>query len=435
LLALQENVPKVEKQIEEISESIAGQYQNLTLGNMAKFNEFRDQFKDIDERIFFVELYAGINEQVLQLREGKAASDKEKIHIHQQLLYMDEETLFSYNQGGLNFEGVKDFDKWVCKPENISRILPEQKCIVAFRVRRNEKDYGSHIHWFDKFYMKEMDKQTYLLVRNGENLYRILSDADFSPRLFPMENEIGEAQFKKIDVFDRDKEPEIITPESVEFDDHYDKMVEVLRRYQRIVFVVQGLLDRSMVFHPHQPINLYKQEDFDNSIVLVRDEENCLPNLTITIEEYQNRLNSSLKKGDYVAVANVFIHGGNVKRYDRDRCIKFNDEYHTLPLRPRRPYDAKEMPDVVQVCKIAKDKSFVIVEWEADYNTWNRYDGYVERHKTFREKIPMMFVLNASAYTQNDYKLFMCDRALKGKYLTWASLLLPCEKWHINKNK
>jgi hypothetical protein len=444
LLALQENAPKIEKSVKELSEAIACQHRNLFLPDLARLNQLKDKISDIDERIFFVELYAGVREQVVQLREGKPAPDTDKICIRQQLLFMDEETLFDYDKGGIECESIGEFDEWVARPENVSRIMPESRCIVAFQVRRHRKDYGDSLHWYIKACKEWNDKNTYLLLRNGENIYRIISEADFSPRLFPMQNEIGEAQFKdvktdyrwnnKSKTHDRIETVEHITPESTKFDDHFDKMMQLLRHYQRIVFVVQGLLDRSIVFHPHPKINLYKQSDFDNYITLIRDEENCIPNSTMTLEEYQKQLNSCLKKGNFVAVANQYRHG-EWSKYGNDVYVNFNGKGHTVK-RPRlRSWKAVSMPSVVEVDRVAKDRSYVIVSWPQEYEVWHRWHGESTLKYRSREKVPTTFVLNASAYTPGDFRMFLCDHALKGQYLSWASLLLPCEEWYTEKRK
>ena len=185
---------------------------------------------------------------------------------------------------------------------------------------------------------------------------------------------------------------------------------------------------------PHQPINLYKPADFDANIVLVRDEEKCLPNLTITLEEYQKQLNSTLKKGNIVSVANQFRHGERSK-YGSDYYVRFDGKSYTIKRPKLKSYKANDMPVLVRVDRVAKDKSYVVVSWPQEYDIWDRYYGERIMKYRSREKVSITFVLNASAYTPGDFRMFMCDRALKGKYLSWASLLLPCEGWYNSGKK
>ena len=50
--------------------------------------------------------------------------------------------MFNYTDGGMDFGDIGKFDKWVATPENLNRVLPDQRGIVAFQVRRHGKNYG-----------------------------------------------------------------------------------------------------------------------------------------------------------------------------------------------------------------------------------------------------------------------------------------------------
>jgi len=51
------------------------------------------------------------------------------------------------------------------------------------------------------------------------------------------------------------------------------------------------------------------------------------------------------------------------------------------------------------------------------------------------EWIPTKFVFNVSDYVPNDYRMFLCDRALQGQYLRWAPFLLGAEDWIQDRKK
>lgn len=118
------------------------------------------------------------------------------------------------------------------------------------------------------------------MIRNGEQVYRIWTEIDFSPRLIPLHNEIGEKQFIVTDYFRQGSRK--VTREDVEFDDHAKAMRDLMTKYNRIVLLIQGLLDRSEVFHPHLPIMLSDEQSFYRHVKLIRDEEIGLPSNHLT---------------------------------------------------------------------------------------------------------------------------------------------------------
>jgi len=215
---------------------------------------------------------------------------------------MDEETLFDYDKGGMDFQKLEQFDEWVVRPNNLERILPEKKGIVAFRVRRKKKDYGEFRTLQDVLIAMNknaFNMETYLLIRNGENVYRIASDISFAPRLVPFKDEIGVKQFMTInDWYDKDFKSEVIGPDSIKFDSHVKDQDALIKKYNRIFIFIQGLLDRSSVFHPHPSIKLNIPEQINVFINCIRDEEEVLPNFNaVTWETYRDEINKSLKKG------------------------------------------------------------------------------------------------------------------------------------------
>ena len=117
-----------------------------------------------------MELYVGLKESVKHIKEGKPAPADTPITIRQLLLYMDEETLFDYKSGGMDFKSLDHFDKWVVKAKNLNRILPEQRGVVAMQIRRGEKDYGeanSLLEAWNQYLDNAANKWTYLLIRNS----------------------------------------------------------------------------------------------------------------------------------------------------------------------------------------------------------------------------------------------------------------------------
>lgn len=445
LVVLKHSLPDLEKEMSELSDEFATASRNLVLPYVFKMEAVKDILGCVDDRIFSLDLYCGIQEDLVKIKSGESAPFDTKISVRQQMLFMDEEALIDYDKGGMDFGSIDKFDEWVVKPNNLNRILPDQRGIVAMKVRRHKKEYGDPRDLSQAIVFAEWHKQdlsTYLLIRNGQNVYRISSQTDFSPRLIPKLNEIGKEQFLKInnrynwDTHERVRTETLITPESVEYDSHMKHMENLIKQYNRIVIVIQGLLDRSTVFHPHPVINLSRMDDMLKWIELVRDEENVLTSNRLTWEEYRDQLNKTLKPGKWVKID----HDYNEK-YEDGCTPSYGDDWR---YKMKRGFAVNQMPKIIKVTSVKRDKTAVKVSWpwgqlqnpikiwqpDPDKPGWGHYDYDYSTNRMCHEWIPVEKVLNISDYTPGDYKLFLCDRSLQGEYLKWAPYLLDAEKWN-----
>lgn len=195
--AKDETLPALFNQIEGASNELKMWMKAELLPVHAMANKAKSVIKEVEDRIFNVEIYAGISEEAILVRDGEPAPATEKLRVFQNLLYMDEECLLDYRGGGLDFSKEKDFDRWLAKKANADRILPFPRCLVAMQVRRYTKDrsedaryqglLGAHI----KFEHEQFDKKTYLFVRNGDRIFRINSQMDFKRLIFPSRGEFS----------------------------------------------------------------------------------------------------------------------------------------------------------------------------------------------------------------------------------------------------
>jgi len=182
-----ETLPGLFKQIEEAHKIMAAWMQIETLPSKAQLAMMEQSIDTIDDRIFTVSIYAGLAETLEKIADGAPAPNDTKVTLFQRRHYMDEECLANYSSGGMDFSSIDKFEEWLCKPENRSRILPLQRCIVAFRVRRNrkERDGVSLGDWIRIQGEDAADKTTYLYVRNGEQVWRLRTQIEFDEQLFP----------------------------------------------------------------------------------------------------------------------------------------------------------------------------------------------------------------------------------------------------------
>jgi hypothetical protein len=421
--AKDETFPQLTEEIEKLSGDLAVQTRNMYLPTQLKMEQLKGQIGVVEDKIFTVELYVGVHEQVRQIKKGKPAPADEPIAVRQMLLYMDEECLFDYKSGGMDFRSLRKFDRWVVKKKNLDRILPEPRGIVAMQVRRHDKDYGPIESFFDAWVQMELSQKnmrSYLLIRNGANVYRIGTAMSFTPRLIPKKGELmSEKAFTKEhrsynrDRHEDDIEKELITPEHLEYDKHLDEELGRIKKYNRIILILQGLIDRTAIFHPMPRVNLGDSTVMGKWIKPVRDEENALDSGLVTWKEYQSRLNASLRKGK-------FVYGA--RAYWLKECKNRRSGYYSKPYSFSKVHAVKRDRSAVKV----------VFPWGETRWQYDSYKGWVAPYESERRVnlwVPMDRVINVTDYNLGDYKMFLCNRALQGAYLEWAKYLLSAEDY------
>ena len=141
----------------------------------------------ISDKIHTVELYAGLHEQLIKVRDGDPASIDTKVHLMQRRHYMDEECLVKYEAGGMSFKDIKAFDKWLARDENFTRLLPHDRCLLAFRIRRYDRrtDENTIEAFISLWHENNENRATFLYIRNGRQLWRMETSVEFEAELFP----------------------------------------------------------------------------------------------------------------------------------------------------------------------------------------------------------------------------------------------------------
>jgi len=275
-----------------------------------------------------IELYLGVNEDIIQIQEGAPASANEPINFYQEVLYMDEE-VGDWHDGGLDFTKIEQFDEWLLRKDHLNLFL-SKKGVRVFRPRRygkrgGEQRIGNHfVH--NPYLVNKLDpedKQTYIIIRNGDNVYRIWADHIIYPYLFPKQNELQ----KLIDEMEKSINYQNFKKEQIE---------DFIDRYKFNFCLLQGLLDRSDVLTPHEPVNLFKEGLESPYVNFVYDAEyKRVGNGRPDYWQFVKEVNNDLKVGSRVIFLNEYVQGVQ-DRFDeryyswrRDR-----DDDWGLPVKP-----------------------------------------------------------------------------------------------------
>jgi hypothetical protein len=500
-LAKKETLPKLFEAIREKNESMARWMSAETIPMKAQADGLKSIINKINDRIFSVELYAGLSEQVERIKDGEPARLTEKVRLFQRRCYMDEECLAHYESGGMEYRDLRDFESWLCRPENLSRILPHPRCIVSFKVRRRMKD-REIVNPIDIFHASaaiQADESTFLYIRNGEQVFRMRTAIQFGSSLFPDAERsrlrgkiwatedanptlVGDDEHKgmveehrrKTAEWEADKkayEAALRTPEAraaakkrglkkpdwtcldhmpglrhpsmfgprmdnfvpfdrgtVYFDDIKAKVEGEMKDHNRIALVVQGLLDRSPVLHPHPPWQIWTEAGFNSALELVFDDSRGLgPGDKPDFEAYRSRLNATLKTGSVtVGQQTAWMRAEADKEAERRRG-DYRHHGETFTREFYQPYGNPGPGGLAKTLSVS-NKGRCTWSWMRDLE---RSSGKVRASFSCDAKK----VLNVDAYRPGDFKIFFADPRTRAEYLKWAPLLLAAEDYHAGVRK
>lgn len=484
ILAKTTTLPDLFSAIEASNKEVKMWMKARLIPTRAEVAELKEAIGGVEERIFHVELYAGLIESVVQIRKGKPAADGEKIRLMQRRAYMDEECLARYEAGGMRFKDLRAFDRWLARPDNFQRILPFPRCVVAFRVRRHRADDWPVSMWdfFRMMQEENLDKSTVLYLRNGNQLYRLQTAIEFGEQLFPdmdrrkldgklwakihseaVEELLTEGQHEQLLEDERKREQEederiarlpkskrcfpwnsrnhlrsyfdkyvFFSPDTVYYDDITAYIQQQIKEHNRLVLVLQGLLDRSPVFLPHPPWSLWSKEGFEAALELIYDDARALSvGDKPDFEAYRAKLNASLRAGSVTVGQEDAWERIEARKENKRRARDGRYNRTEFTLKRHRPYGNDGPGLLAHVVKYARTGT-CLYEWKRPRarDNW-RTDA--ELVHTCKLKLPKSQILNVSAYTPGDYRLFFDDPRTRAEYLQWAPLLLVAEDYHAGK--
>jgi hypothetical protein len=422
--AKEKTLPDLFKEIEEQHEMLAIWMKANLVPMKAELEKMETSIEVIDDRIMTVELYAGLTEELVQIKEGKPADNDTKVSLFQRRHYMDEECLANYQAGGMDFKNIKAFDKWLLKSENLDRILPLERCVVAFQIRRFSKERkGTRLSDFIRIMAEEQaDKATFLYIRNGEQVFRLETAIDFGEQMFPDQDRstllgggniyietswrsskpevIGQREYDvhmegvkerwdeylalkaRYDALSEEdkknsfrilgghvwephesKKYELCTPGSVFYDDAMKQVARAAMEHNRVAVVLQGLLDRSPALHPHPPWRLLTPEGFVAGLELIYDDSKALsPGDAPSFEAYRAQLNKSITRGTLTIGQEDLWERAMAEKENERRDRSWRSRSSDYELEHFRPYGNPGPGFIAPVAKLGRNGNCTF-EW------------------------------------------------------------------------
>lgn len=479
VLAKNEQLPALFEAIKEANENLATWMKAPSMPMLALLGKMEASVEDIDQRIFAVSLYAGLAEEAVQCCDGAPTSSLERLHVMQRMAFMDEECLANYRTGGMTFKEIDGFDAYIAESENRDRLLPFPRCLLAMRVRRNEKErdsFGDIGQMRVNIALAMDDKLTFLYVRNGEQVWRISCEMDFGTLIFPdrsvynplepkmvemwgdqvrgymslsewetrkAEYEIGLASYKRWEMENpgaswiqnphreygwaprfRPDSWKPVDHTNVYFDDVMADMGKKIAEYNRVALIIQGLFDRSLVLHPHPPVHTWTAEGFDKAVELVYDGTGTIAHgVPPDFEEYRARCNATLKVGSMVVGQDDFWQRKEAIKEGKRRDREWRDKSRYRPTY-FVPYGDPGPGYVAQAVRCTS--SSATFEWEREGRSGETRGYKLKTSVT----VPKEHLFNIDAYQLGDFKRFFADSRTRMNYLKWAPLLIAAEEYH-----
>jgi hypothetical protein len=408
LAGFQGDIRKFTHAMERRTKAIAAIMSEQTAVVAAKAEELERLANLANGAVAAMDVYLGVGEERHRVKKGRPAPADEKIVIRQLVLAMDEESAIAADKGGMDFQQVGEFLKWIKNPAHLQQVLPEQKGIVALRPRRHNKSYGDP---WTEMRAEKANARTYWLLRNGENVWVVTNTLNVGFHIIPLLNEYDQ-------IFTRDdpsssfrsraaKKP--IRPGDDEWMDAMRKADDRKRHYMKILLFLQHLLDHTVVFlpKPEGGINLMSERLHEKWVHYVYDAEpsRLLPTGRPSYTAWMADLMARLDVGMRV-----------IRGYHSDYYDDCDPKYQRVrPVNGPHP----KRDQIYTIEKRENEKTLVFYFERGDVvrrGGWGGSYGPAKNRASYRVFKSDKHILNFDLATVYDMRFYLSDRVNRHEY-------------------
>ena len=327
-LDLQQEVEREREEIKRERDALEARLRERTAALEKRLAPLRAELARLEEMSWTVDLYLGRHETVELIKDGAPAPADTPLTLRQMVLAADEESLILGEEAKFDHRHMETFIEWLCKSDkNRDRIIPDQRGVVVVVPTRQKRNYGNV---FENSSRQEQNERAHWILRNGERLYLMVTDPELAvgPRILPRRDEFVQYFYSRFT-----NEP--LEPGSAKWVDAEERADAHHRHYMRLMLVLQGIVDRSVAFHPlpEGGINLMSITSQDRgTVVLMNEEDRALTDGRPSFREWQASLNALLRPGLRVVL------GRGIDEYDDKQTYTGNDRI-TPPKASHPPID------------------------------------------------------------------------------------------------
>lgn len=358
----------------------------------------RKQLRNIQNTIGLLEFYSTENLDIQQVCEGIPAPAGTPLAIRQRILFMDEEMAVIDTDGqGLDYKDTGRFAEWLKTPANRDIIVPEQRCVVCMKPRRYRKSYNGDA--YENARKNEWNHHTFIVMRNGENVYMIESDDIYIvDAAIPRKSDIEEMRrlLSSNSSFDKDRGEKL--------------QDSLLWRSAFFAMIIQGIADNTEVFSPKTP-HLSVIKNIGVEYVFDDEEDTLIGTGLPPFREFVKQTAQTIRRGSRIVYAGYRVSGGHPNRYYVGYPGEFN---YNGPATPA--------PGIYNVDDINGNlTSFTYLPDEEIYNR----DSWGTHQRTRRERwiIDPTRVLNFDVLTMDILEKYLHDRTQRESYESWIPMV------------
>lgn len=286
-----------QKEVRDLIEQEKNRLQQMQWALEKELAPLKEKVARMGDGIHALNIFLGRGEEIIVVRDtGERAPADAPITVRQMVLAMDEESLIAVDSGGMDFQDVDVFAAWLDNDDHIAQVIPDQKGVVAIVPRRAPKKYEDP--WMADAAAEE-NARTYWIIRNGECLWITTTEFTVGNRVVPSDKEFTSLfETRQMDYDTREYVTRPLQPGTAEWE-KAEKISDLrTRHYMKVALLLEGLVERTTVFHPHTGVSFLDQSHFDDGRVqIIMDADNSLSTGRPSFHNWQREKMSLLREG------------------------------------------------------------------------------------------------------------------------------------------
>jgi hypothetical protein len=384
-----------------------------------------EQAKSLLGNIHSMGLWLGDGVSVEKIVSGASADPEEPLHLMQRMLFLDEEIVVEDVLGeGFSSENMDRLPGILkSNPGLVDRMLPHPRCVVISRVRRQQREFrmpADIAGMFRELARHEADMRINILVRDGENISIIRADEETShaERLFPSRAEINEIFTKRRHMGSSGAEPQLITPQDIEYSDKRSEHDKRALFYRRFLLILWGAHEREQVFGPFLPAgaNWLEETAAGDRFRFVHDEEDVLPDGRLPVLKWIRNMNRSMSQGSH-----VIVHSGNAINEDTmPDAFKYS---HQSNCYIQNSFTVEDFVDV----RLAKSGNKLVAGLSCLKSSRRGRQMTIKRQLVVRNEKDELIsegVLCLDRVSSSDLEYYISSRIHRQSYLEWIGMFM-----------
>lgn len=274
---------------------------------LATTSEAQNTVKEINDGMATLSMYTGEGVEVYDIKKGKEAAPEIPLSLVQQRILADVELAYFNDESAvyLSVENIQErfFDVLAENPKLVDQIFPTERCICIAAVRETEVKLHSDASLQWRLMLDRLNKQSFLLVRNGENIsavYSPISSHLIAKNLFPSKDILDKCFLSGNGEIE-------ITIDSLNYSDALSEVEKITLHYKRFLILIAGLQHRLNLlgrFYPENENFSIFFPDFQNkyfNFIHDQDGTGLLPEVgELSLYGYINKQNQKLTKGSKI---------------------------------------------------------------------------------------------------------------------------------------